>query len=416
MKILHVSYSTDLNNLAFPHYQFHKNIKTNGYDSKILSIRGDLQEEGVYYLNLNRSLISIFLSKLFRRLLLLILNSKEGYSYFPDWNVEFTSLRAINKLVGNSYDIIFVYGTKYGFDFKLLYSIQRKSKAKIYFVNYDLSHMTGGCNYSLGCNKYFSNCCECPAIKNSRLYDLAHNTYTKKKEYILKMNAKVLYSSSRELAILNESDIWKNQEKLKFPIGAVDENLFYPKSPPYILNENSKLNILFSASHIDQKRKGFKIFVDAINKLVESDSLIKNKIKVTIIGRNHSGLEINLNCEFDYLGYIDSIEELAEIYRKCDFFVNSPLEDAGPVTLKIACMSGLPIVTFDEGLASELVVSNHNGFIIKNKNSDELSTAILEMVQLDKFILSQMSFNSRNLALVNLSLKSQFDKFIYTFM
>ena len=63
-------------------------------------------------------------------------------------------------------DIILV-GWVSGFvNFKVLYELQRRSNAKIVFYFTDMGNLTGGCHYDMFCNKFTTNCKNCPAILN----------------------------------------------------------------------------------------------------------------------------------------------------------------------------------------------------------------------------------------------------------
>lgn len=178
------------------------------------------------------------------------------------------------------------------------------------------------------------------------------------------------------------------------------------------LPENKKL-ILFIAESISNKRKGFTILQNAIDKFVDDD------IAFITIGRIKENQFGNSNNKLINLGYINEDRLMALAYAAADIFVIPSLEDNLPNTVLEALCCGTPVVGFEIGGVKELISNNENGILAKSISSDSLKDALMlaikcpfsnetisknaiesfrDKVQVTKFVDLYKSFTSKNVS------------------
>ena len=75
--------------------------------------------------------------------------------------------------------------------------------------------------------------------------------------------------------------------------------------------------------------------------------------------------------EWRHFGQINSLTTMNNLYRSCDIMINPSIDDMGPTTFQEAFLNNLYIISFDMGLAKDLIFENINGNIINNFDVDQ---------------------------------------------
>ncbi len=131
--------------------------------------------------------------------------------------------------------------------------------------------------------------------------------------------------------------------------------------------KTEKKTILFSAMGINNKRKGFNVFLEIINKIKDEFQLI---ISSDVEPKNLQGL--------DYLFFksYDSPELRRELYSAVDVcVVPSKIEAFGLVALE-ASACNLPVVIFSDNGLSEIILHKKNGYIADKSSPNNLAEGI----------------------------------------
>lgn len=81
----------------------------------------------------------------------------------------------------------------------------------------------------------------------------------------------------------------------------------------------------------------------------------------------------------DYIKFENSSEDYRESFREMDLFLLTSREDPFPLVAVEACMSGLPIITFEEatGINEIILKSGAGGFIVPYLDIDEVTEKIM---------------------------------------
>lgn len=142
--------------------------------------------------------------------------------------------------------------------------------------------------------------------------------------------------------------------------------------------------------------KGVEYLIKAYEKFKrENDDL-----GLIIVGNGH--LKEKLKSEYDHLNnlyFIDFVQpkDLPIFYMMSDVFVLPSTYEIFSIVISEAMASGLPIITTKKvGASADLVQNGFNGYVIPDKNTEELYNSIKKIFQNDK-LLDQMGKNSRYL-------------------
>ncbi|OIP71811.1 MAG: glycosyl transferase group 1 [Oscillatoriales cyanobacterium CG2_30_44_21] len=263
-----------------------------------------------------------------------------------------------------------------------------------FFTVHDCSAFTGGCLYPMGCDKFISNCRQCP--------QLGQDTWKQR----VRDRSKEIQSIKRY--ITNHFDIryifpsnWIAQQaamamEFKIPPVVVPNGV---DLEPFQLNckneakdsfhiPEQRLVVMIVAVSLNDERKGVAYAVEAIQSIRDLNPL------VIMVGNPSIDLQAALQgIEIMAMGFISDALLMARVYAASDVVLFCSLADNLPLTILEAMAASTVVVGFDTGGVPDMIKSGHNGILVEPKNQDALNQA-LRKVLLSKEIL-EMSRNAR---------------------
>jgi len=182
---------------------------------------------------------------------------------------------------------------------------------------------------------------------------------------------------------VNSSPVFSSSSNHCVPNG-VDITVFKPQSrkklrEKYSIPQDDKV-ILFLSANIADKRKGFYYFAKAIERLKEVNPELISKTTVLLVGENSATGNKYLSSKVVNLESTRMQSQLAEYYGLADVFVSASLADNFPSTSLESLACGTPVVAFDVGGVSEIVIKHKTGLLAPSKNINNFSTDIEELL------------------------------------
>ena len=309
-----------------------------------------------------------------------------------------------HKLILRNYplpDIIILYWTSSFVSTRDIEAFKSNTGARIYIYPMDFNPITGGCHYFGSCNNYTSKCQECPAFKY-KIFDFIskRNLLLKKTIYDKCING-FISASNNITFLIGSSQVGSSIEIVQKYI-SIDEHLFSQRKKEIAQNHFSfhtnKFAIFSAAKSLKEERKGFTYLIGALNYICKNYSDISNNIVVILAGKIDNKDVSLIPVEFHSLGLLN-LEELSFAYNLCDIFINTSIEDAGPMMINQSLMSGTPVISFKIGVANDLVIDNYSGFLATAINAVELAKAIINAYELRNNELKIMGNNAREISL-----------------
>jgi Glycosyltransferase len=415
MNILHLNTYTQKKNLTFPHYQFHKELLEKGHNSLIFTAKTDVFEKEIKSFKSNIFRKHFGLSRYIRKIVFeMLLNNNDNY-YYPEWNLDNIKLKSIISEIPFVPDVIILYWTKFAFNQKMIYELSKIFDAPVICFMMDMAPLTGGCHYSFDCERYHEQCGMCPALNSRKEKDLSNRTWEYKKRYIEKTNISYIAASSTLYNQAHRSNLLSNKDIYRLMLG-VSEKVFINHNK---LDARKSLSIdirkkviFFGASSLVEKRKGLKYLVEALELISKNESkkFSNSDVLVLIAGSKFDQIEIPF--EYKYLGYLSTENELALAYQASDLFVCPSIEDSGPLMISQAIMCGRPVVSFDMGIAPDLITNDETGYIAKIKDSGDLAYGLERVLSLNETDWVEMSKTCREIGLRECSANNTTDKLL----
>ena len=253
----------------------------------------------------------------------------------------------------------------------------KKNKIKTVWTFHCEFMYTGKCGYAYECEKWKTECGECPQVKeypSSLLFDFTKKMFNEKKR---------LFDGFENLTVVTPSKWLANRVKQSF-LGDKDirvihngidvENIFYPKNYEHLKvkhNITDEKIVLAVAPNLMEPRKGGRHVVKLAKRLQDE------RIKFILIGVD------DLNETFDNnviaLGRTENQQELAEYYSMADVFVICSKKENFPTTCIEALSCGTLVIGFDEGGTKETAPEGC-GVFVPYGDMDKLEKAAKEVL------------------------------------
>lgn len=323
------------------------------------------------------------------------------------------STSKVMKKIATNPDVIIVFFMQYFISFQNLYELQQRTNAIIVLYMMDMAPFTGGCHFAWECNGYTKKCGNCPAYFSSQEQDQSRSNWLFKKEYINKMNIIAVAGSEGLYRQLNKSSLFQGirKEKVLLPI---NESQFRPsnkvKSREALgLPVNKKL-IFFGAVSVSEKRKGHTELVAILNslrKLLQEES---EYVELVVAGRGGQELAELLPFKSHLVGHL-SHSELSIAFDAVDLLVSPSIEDSGPMMINQAMMCSTPVVAFDIGVASDMIIQSKTGYSSELGDVDSFASYVYNIITMPEDQYKIMSSNCRDLGLK----KTSYSAFINNF-
>ncbi len=258
-------------------------------------------------------------------------------------------------------------------------------KKHIVWTLHDQWAFTGGCHYSAGCQRFKSECHNCPQIKNDP-YDISNHIFLDKYEVFKKLPITFITPSKWLRDLAKSSFLLSNKEIINIPNG-IDTEKYFPinkESAKRTLDiPTDRVTMLFNAEYGDEKRKGFDYLLEVFNFCNSIDSfkqlVTDNKILLLTLGNKNQYID-NLRIPYKSLGYIIDENKINLIYNAADIFILPSLEDNLPNTMLESMSCGTPVISFDVGGMPDLIKNNYSGWLIPKFDTIKMAKKIFELV------------------------------------
>lgn len=255
-------------------------------------------------------------------------------------------------------------------------SIAKLGKPVVWTLH-DMWAFTGGCHYHEGCDRYQESCGACPQLSNPGVRDASRWVWNRKRRAWTSLNLTVVAPSRWLAECAQSSSLFGNYRVETIPYG-LDTEVYKPIERHLarrLLNlPNDKRLVLFGATVLSDRRKGWHLLQSALEKL--SQSGMREQLECVVFGSYRSEREAR-GIKTHFLGRLNDDVTLALAYSAADVFIAPSIQDNLPNTVMEALACGTPCVAFKIGGMPDMIDHCQNGYLVAPFDVDDLVQGVL---------------------------------------
>lgn len=375
MKVIHLSSSDISGGASIACKRINDALISNGIDSNLLVQKKISSDPRV------KSTTKNFLSKLsyYSRFVLdegyirVLTNQKKGRFTNP-----FVGLDISNNPLLQTADIIHLHWINGGYlSLKSLKKLKQLNKPIVWTLH-DMWAFTGGCHYSLDCQRFETECNNCPSLKFMAKKDISNKTFHDK-SFFKELNLTFVTCSNWLKLEAEKSHLLRNKRIVNIP-NTLDTNLYIPidvrTAREKLSLQNDKIYILFGAMNIIDERKGFKYLLDSLKKLVSESDNTNELIEIIIFGKANEKILDSIPYKRHYFGNFKSENDIILAYNAADIFIAPSLQDNLPNTVLESLSCGTPVIAFNVGGLPDMIEHVKNGYLADAGSVEGLTNGI----------------------------------------
>lgn len=249
----------------------------------------------------------------------------------------------------------------------------------IVWTMHDMWPFTGICHYAADCEKYMSQCYNCPLLYKGNKKDLSIQVY-QKKEKIYKETHITFVACSKWLEnMAKKSALTQGQVTTNIP-NAINTNLFRQRDKNKAREKHQlpldKKLLLFGSVKISDKRKGMDYLIEACKILSNTYPEFCKELGLVVVGKEAEQYASLFPFPIYSMNYVSNEKDLVDIYNAVDIYVTPSLQDNLPNTIMEAMACGIPCVGFNVGGIPEMIDHLHNGYVADYMSAEDFANGI----------------------------------------
>jgi len=392
MNIAHFSTEDISGGAAKAAYRLHSALREQGRNSWMVVRNKKSDDDHVYQVQpLPSPLRHTMLNRLKERVPVLGEKTpRANYTYNFDLEPDINQRALFTILTADkpgSIDIICLHWVSRLLNARLIRRLYDHYQCPIVWTLADQDPLTGGCHYSFGCEGFTKECGCCPHLDSNDPNDHSHQTWLRKRRYFSGVPICLVAPTRWVMKRVRQSSLFGDHrvELIPYPI---DTSIFRPFNQRVARDllhlPFDKKILFFGATYLEDRRKGMKQLIEALNRLaemVESENIIKSDdLFLLVAGLNSKWLMSQLPFAGKYTGHFNDEITLALAYQSADLFVCPSIEDAGPMMVPEAMLCGTPVAAFDGTGAPDLVETFKTGYLAAKADAHDLARGIYALL------------------------------------
>ncbi len=252
----------------------------------------------------------------------------------------------------------------------------------------------GVCHYFVDCEQYKTHCGDCPMLHSGKEKDLAYRIFEEKLCAYIDLNLHIVTPSrwlgecAKQSALFGrfpvtvipnclETEVYRplsEQEIGEHLSVAIERNPALHIVKRAVGEKAAKPLILYGAMNAATDRiKGFASLLSALQMLDEQGF----EANLIVFGANESDLPIQFeHVNVHFIGYVSDTDLLVTLYNLADVMVVPSLTENLSCAIMESLSCATPVCCFDIGGNSDMVEHQVNGYLAKEKDSEDLARGI----------------------------------------
>jgi glycosyltransferase involved in cell wall biosynthesis len=260
---------------------------------------------------------------------------------------------------------------------------------------HDMWPFTGGCDYSLGCERHTGRCGACPVLGSDAERDLSRGVWRRKERAWSGLEITAVAPSRWLADQARRSSLFRDHRVEVIPTG-IDTAVFKPmerSAARRLLNLPPDITLVMFGAHDDTPRKGMEHLVEGLRHLAHEGS--GPGLAALVVGPPSLSAGLDVGVPVHALGRIGDPYAMAAVYSAADVVVIPSVWENLPLVGLEALACGTPVVAFraDTGIV-DIVDHAETGYLARAFDAEDLARGI-EWVTADSERHARLSRTAR---------------------
>jgi glycosyltransferase involved in cell wall biosynthesis len=260
-------------------------------------------------------------------------------------------------------------------------AVHERYRRPLVWLLHSMAPFTGGCNYTLGCERYTAHCGSCPQLGGDDERDLSRTIWLRK-DRLLRGVPLTFVAPSREVAAAASRSSLFGGNRIEVIPNPVDARVYRPTDRAVArqllgLPDRARI-VAIAAVGWENAFKGVDLLAEALRLLAEGS--VSSSVFVAVAGSGGDQLLASVGLRGRSLGRLNDDVTMALFYAAADVFVCSSRAETGPQTIPEALLCGTPVVSFPVGSAIDLLGDGAAGYLARAEDPSDLATGIVEVL------------------------------------
>lgn len=369
MNILHINTHDIQGGAARAAYRLHRALLTEGVNSQMLVSHKLGDDDSVIAPTSTMGKASVLVRHVLDGLPVKRYPNRTQTLFSPAW-VPFSQVPA--QIAAINPDIVHLHWVCGGM---LSVADLAKIKQPIVWSLHDMWAFTGGEHYDEEQAHYLDQCGMSKVLGSDQQHDLSRRGWQKKQHTYNKINSMMIVGLSQWLSdCAKQSSLLKNKQHICLP-NPMDTRVFAPfdktRARELFHLPGSKKLVLFGAmGATSDPRKGFAQLHQALVQLQADD------VALVVFGSSQPKQPPDFKQPVHYLGHLHDDVSLRLLYSAADVMVVPSLQEnlSNAIMESLACAT--PVVAFDVGGNGDMIEHQHNGYLAKPFDAQDLAAGI----------------------------------------
>ncbi len=244
----------------------------------------------------------------------------------------------------------------------------------VVWIMHDMWNLTGICHHAGDCDRYKSDCGNCPLLgKRGGIEDMSRRTWHEKDKLYFEEHPRFVAVSTWLAEKAHESGLMR-----RLPIAVIPNpfTLDMEVMEREEIKGDEKVGLLFGAARIDDPIKGLGVFKRALEILVSDHPEVAEHLRVVSFGGCKEAESLKgFAVEHQHLGFLRDQEEVRNAYKSCSIVVSTSDFETLPGTLVEGQAYGCIPVAIDHGGQRDIIDHKKTGWLAAWNDSAEVRAA-----------------------------------------
>lgn len=291
------------------------------------------------------------------------------------WTVGWVPHRIERLVRALSPDIVHIHWTGGGF---LPIEALARLRYPLVWTLRDMWAFTGGCHYSVGCERYKAACGTCPQLRSDDEGDLSRRMRNRKHSAWHGLDVWLVPISNWLAQCLRDSAMF-DAPKIEVIPNGLHADQFRPvdkrvAKTRWGFNPDRPYILYGALGAIRDPRKGFSHLVAALSQLAQNGW--DRRADVIVFGDVPPDAMPDLGFRTHFVGKLSDDSRLALLYAGADVMVGPSVQEAFGKTIIEAMACGTPVVAFNSGGPAEIIDHRQTGYLARPFIASDLARGI----------------------------------------